>query len=299
MLPELVRRADAGQHQELRRDERARGQDHLRLGERPLLARARLVVDDADRAAVLDQDLPHRRVEPHRQPRVALERGDEGVGRAAALPAPVHELVEADAPLPRPVEVVVVGLAHRLDALHEPARDVVDVAGIGDQQRPLRPVPLVVEPVVALHAAEVRQHIVPGPARIVVVAAQQLVPLVVVGRPAAHVDLRVHRRAAAQHVALRYVVHAAVQMLLRHRLVVPHELAAVDHLEDAGRHVEQRVPVRVPGLQQQHPGATVPHQPRRRDAAGRPAADDDVVVPLAHSIRPAFRRATTCYGPNL
>jgi hypothetical protein len=45
-------------------------------------------------------------------------------------------------------------------------------------------------------------------------------------------------------------VLAPVEVLLRHRLVVAHELAAVDHLEDARRHVEERVAVRVPALEQ-------------------------------------------------
>ena len=180
-------------------------------------APARVAVGDADRAAVLDRRCGAtarcRRIVRFG---IALQRREERVGRAAALPAPVHELIEADAALRRPVEIVVEGSPSALHALHEPARDVVDVAGVGDQQRPVGAVPLVVQPVVALHAAEMRQHVGPAPAGIVVLAAQQLVPLVVVGRAAAHVDLRVHRGAAAEHVGLRDVVHAAVQMLLRH-----------------------------------------------------------------------------------
>ena len=74
---------------------------------------------------------------------------------------------------------------------------------------------------------------------------------------------------------------AAVQMLLRHRVVVAHELAAVDHLEDAGRHVEERMAVGVAAFEQQHARAFV-HQPRRGDAARRAAADDDVVETLFH-----------------
>ena len=59
------------------------------------------------------------------------------------------------------IEVMVIGYAHGLQALHEPARHFVDVAGIGDEQRPFAAVQVVEQPVVSLHAAEMRQHTVP------------------------------------------------------------------------------------------------------------------------------------------
>jgi len=34
-------------------------------------------------------------------------------------------------------------------------------------------------------------------------------------------------------------VNPAAEMILRYRLVISHILTAVDHLEDAGRHVEK------------------------------------------------------------
>src|SRR3712207_8261550 len=42
--------------------------------------------------------------------------------RSAAFAAPVHELVEADTPLLRSVEIIVEGLAERLHGLYEPPR---------------------------------------------------------------------------------------------------------------------------------------------------------------------------------
>ena len=60
---------------------------------------------------------------------------------------------------------------------------------------------------------------------------------------------------------------AIVEMFLRHRLVIAHELRAVDHLEDAGRHVEQRMAVRMPALEQQHARPAIGHQPGGRHAA--------------------------------
>ncbi len=112
-----------------------------------------------------------------------------------------------------------------------------------------------------------RQHVGPAPAGIIVVAAQHRVPFVVVGRAPAHIDLRVHRGAAAEDVALRNVVHASAELLLRHGVVIAHELAAVDHLEDARRHVDERMAMRMSRLQQQHARPALLDETRRRDAA--------------------------------
>ena len=161
------------------------------------------------------------------------------------------------------------------------------MSGVGDEQRPVGAVRGVVQPAVALHAAKVLEDGVPAPVGAVIVAAQDLVPVVIVGGAAADIDLRVHRRAAAEHIALRDVVRAAVEMRLRHGRVVLHVLAAVDHLEDAGRHVEQRMVVRMPRLEQQNAMVALGDQLRRGDTAGRPAADDDVVELLpSHSRNP-------------
>ena len=43
--------------------------------------------------------------------------------------------------------------------------------------------PLIVQPIVRLHGAKKRQDMLPSPARIVIVAMQQFLPFVVVGRP--------------------------------------------------------------------------------------------------------------------
>src|ERR1700723_411580 len=73
-------------------------------------------------------------------------------------------------------------------------------------------------------------------------------------------------------------------MLLRHGLVVPHEFAAVDHLEYARRHVQREMAVGVTGFQQQNASASLLYEPRRGDAAGRAAADNDMIEGLRHLI---------------
>jgi hypothetical protein len=61
--------------------------------------------------------------------------------------------------------------AETLHALDEPARHIVDVARIGNQQRTVAVVPLVVEPVIAFHTPEVWQHVIPVPANASIVTA--------------------------------------------------------------------------------------------------------------------------------
>ncbi len=74
---------------------------------------------------------------------------------------------------------------------------------------------------------------------------------------------------------------ATVQVRLGDRGVVVHELGAVDHLEDARRHVEKGVAVRMPAFQQEDAVPAIGHQPGGGDTARRAAADDDVIEFLA------------------
>ena len=72
---QLLGRADAGQHQQLRRHQRAGGDDHLAVGEGPPLAPRGIAIGDADGAPVLDLDPAHRRVEAERQVGIARRAG--------------------------------------------------------------------------------------------------------------------------------------------------------------------------------------------------------------------------------
>jgi hypothetical protein len=66
--------------------------------------------------------------------------------------------------------------------------------------------------------------------------------------------------------------------------VVPHEFAAVDHLEDARRHVQRGMAVGVTGFQQKDASASLLYEPRRGDATRRTAADNDMIEGLRHLI---------------
>src|SRR5271168_3665036 len=155
--------ADARQHQELGRHQRAGGDDDLAVRRGAALHASGVAPSYAHCAAVLDFDALCLAMQANGQIGVAFQRSEKRVRGAASFAVSVHELVEADAALMRAVEVVVVGHAERLHALHEPARDIIDMAGVGDEQRTRGAVTLVEQPVVALHAAKVRQHIRPCP----------------------------------------------------------------------------------------------------------------------------------------
>ena len=100
---------DAGQHEQLRRADRARGQDHLGLGAGRLLPAAGAVGHPGG-AAALDDQAGDEGVRDDRQ--VLRPAGQVGVGGAAPPAVPLSDLVEADAVLLRAVEVVV-GAARR------------------------------------------------------------------------------------------------------------------------------------------------------------------------------------------
>ena len=117
-----------------------------------------------------------------------------------------------------------------------------------------------------------RQDVLPGPESVPAIVA----PAVIVGVAAAHIGLGVDAAAAAQHLSLRDGLHAAAELLLRDRAVLRQVV---------------RVPVRIlmkpAGMRSSQWSAGPPasssstprpslDQPRRRDAPGAAAADDDL-----------------------
>jgi hypothetical protein len=102
--PQVVGRPDAGQHEQLRRPDRAGGQDDLGPGARRLIPAAG-PVGHAGGAAALDDQPGDERVGDDRE--VLRPGGQVCVGDSAPLPVSLGDLVEADAVLLRPVEVVV------------------------------------------------------------------------------------------------------------------------------------------------------------------------------------------------
>ncbi len=124
-----------------------------------------------------------------------------------------------------------------------------------------------------------REHVGERPAA---VAAEEAVPAVVVFVLAARIDHRIDGGTAAEDRCLANFRCAAAEVLLRHRLVHLDDRAAGDALHPCRRHrqVERRQPRRPrrSALDDQHAGAERLDEPCRRNAGGRTAADNDVVV---------------------
>ncbi|VWB89565.1 hypothetical protein BUB20358_04262 [Burkholderia ubonensis] len=278
---QLVGRADARAHQQLRRVERTGRQDHFRARAERLhapVARDR----DADRALAVEADAQHRRIGDHMQVRTVAAvdvRTRDAATRAVAM----RDLVEADAFLRGPVEIVVERIAGRVRGLDESFGERIAKAQIGHRERAVRAVPCVRAAPVAFRAPEIRQHVLPAPAR-----RAELRPFVVVERMAARVDHRVDRARAAHPAPARLVAATPAEARLRHGLVavVGAELERHER-RDADRHVHEQVALGVRTRFDQRDrrvGACVGKPAREARAAGtRP--DDEVVVLHARLLR--------------
>jgi len=121
---------------------------------------------------------------------------------------------------------------------------------------------------------EVGQHVGPAPARVAAV-----LPMVEVLEQATHMDHRVDRTRAAQHLAARPIALAAGQGRFGLGAVHPVQRRVVERQAIADRHLHLGTAVRAPGLQQQHARATVGAQAIGQHTARRTGTHDDVVEP--------------------
>ena len=120
---------------------------------------------------------------------------------------------------------------------------------------------------------EIGQHVVPAPA-----GKPELAPMIVIGGLAAHVDHRVDRRRAADHLAARIIEAAAIEAFLRLGLEAPVRARIADREQIADGNMKPNPIVAAAGFEQQHAPVAIGRQPIGQEAAGRARADDDVVV---------------------
>ena len=128
--------------------------------------------------------------------------------------------------------------------------------------------------VVVLAALEHRQHGVPGPAHV----TRRRSPIVVVAGGAARVAHRIDRARTAEHFSARPPESSMRERGFGFGVIVPVDAFVVDQFGEAGRHVDEWMPVAAAGLEHEHAPRRICAQPVRQHAAGGAGADDHVVV---------------------
>ena len=251
-----------GELQQLRRQQRAAGQQHL--GARPDAAeRAVLHEFETDRALAVEQHALREGADFDLQVRPLHRRAQIGE-RGAAPPHLAHgQLVVADAFLLGAVEI---GVGLEPGLLRGGDKGVVQfVAGaqIGDVERPAGAVIIVPAALLVLGAAEIRQHVVIAPAD-----AAELPPIVEILPLPADIDQPVDRAGPAQHFSARPRDAPAVEPRHRLGLELPGDLGMVDVAVEPGRDVDPRVRVLAAGLDDEHLRARIG---RSRFASTHPA----------------------------
>ena len=227
---------------------------------------------DARRAGAVPQHARDMQVGLHRQVRTVDHRVQEADGRRVALAVLLGHLVEADAVLLRPVEVLVGAQPRGLRRLHERLGGHRARTGVGHPQRTAHAVQRILPALVVLALLEVGQDRLRRPA-----LAALGRPLVPVDAVAADVDHRVDRRGAPERLAAREVDTAPIGARLEARRVVPVVLRA-EQRRHRGRDVDEVGGVGRTRLDEQDADLRVLAEAVGEHAAGRSGPHDDVVV---------------------
>ena len=221
MLPQVIGRADTGEHEELRRADRATADDDFTIHADDL-GRASSLVLDASRSAVLDEHPSHQGACLDPEVRTPARRLHVTLANAAPNPIGRGHVKHAGTMLVVGVEVVADGNAADLGgSLEKRMGHRADlVVGVSrDANRAARAVVLGLAVLVALELLEVRKHLFVAPA---VTASRR--PVVVVLSVTAEVEHAVDRAAAADDLASRIRNPAVVHVLLRDGSKAPIEL---------------------------------------------------------------------------
>src|ERR1700730_1649081 len=282
-LLQLLRRTDAGQHHDLRRADRAGGEDDFTTAaRRPRLSA--LGPAHAGGTPAVEHDAFGQAAGFEPQIGAFERRLEEGTRRRPAPAALLVDVEGADAFVVAAVEV-----GNGFDA------GLFGGGAKGIEQVPAHPrrrhVPLAADRVrlafaeeMIFVALEIRQHVVPAPA-----AQAELAPVIVVGGLAAHIDHGVDRRRAADHLAARIIEAAAVEAFLWLGLKTPVGARIADGEQIADRNVKPDPVVAAAGFENEHALAGVGRELIGQNAAGRARAGDDVVVFAVNRLCRAHR----------
>ena len=285
VLLQMRSRPHARQHQQLRRQQRARTQQHLAPGA-DLLDRATLAIFHTHGARAVEQDARGMRTGNDLQVGPRQVGREVALGRAVALAILVRDLVQAHAFLRGAVEVGVV----RVPGLHTGVGEILAEPVGRTQVRHIEgaapAVPVVGTALVVFGAQKVRLHILPAPARVALRG-----PVVVVGVLAPDVDHGVDRAGASQHLATGLVAAPVVQRGLRRGIKAPAVQLELGHHGQPSRAVDEHAVVGRPRLQQAHAHGGVLSQAAGQHGACRAAADHDVVEHVVVSPPPCCAAA--------
>ena len=213
----------------------------------------------------------------------------EGACGTHAAAVPDHALHVADAGLHRAVVVAVARDAHLHRALDESLAQGIAPIEVGDRQLALVAAKGLVHGVghvgdALFGAAEVGKHVGITPA-----AVAALCPAIEVEPLAAIVDVTVDRTRTAQRLAARRRDAPATGPFAGLGAVEPVHARIDQRVHEAGRDMDEGMPIRRPGFQDADRDARVLAQPVGQHAAGRAGAHD-------HIVETVHRRSSPGYG---
>ena len=277
VLLQQRRWTDAGELQQLRRIVGAAGEDHLAAGAHGhvLAAASADAVGDADGALALKQQFRDVGACAHRDVHALAGRMQERRGGADAAALVDGALGVGDAFLDGAVVVGVARDAEADGACDEGFAERMEPVDVGDGEGAVAAAEGRVRLAVAeppLHALEVGEHVGVAPA-----AVAELRPGVEVHALAAIVDVAVDGAGAAERLAARGEDAPPAGPFARLHAVEPVHTPVVEGLDEAGRQVDEGMPVAGPGFEHKHGRGSVLAQAVGQHAAGRTGADDHVV----------------------
>ena len=287
---QMLLRADAGQHQQLRRVDCAAAQDHFARCQCGALL-AVVAKDDTGRSPPVKCDFFGEGIGDDAQIGATHSRSQiPDRGRAAPAVAR-RRLVIADAVLLGAVEIVVARKPRLRCTGDERFADRM-LRHIRHAEGAARAVETVGAAHLVLRTPEIGQHVVERPAGIA-----ELAPMVEILGLATDIHHAVDRRGAAQHLAARPEDAAVGGARVGFSLVAPIDRGIGEGLAETERDMDPAVGVLAAGLKQDHSRRGVFAEAGRDGAPGRPRAHDDEIgldhlLPHVHLTAPCHHDQT-------
>src|SRR5215470_5608092 len=267
-------RAKPRKLQQLRRIERARSDDHLRISARAAFVVADDILD-AGRASAVEQDARGERFWHHLEICTA-SRLLEIAGRGRGPHAIAHGgLVIARAFLRRSVEIVIARISALQRRLDVSLDERMTIAQIRNRERPAGTVEFICTALVVLRLAEIGEDVIETPTGIA-----QLAPMVKILRLSADIDQSVDRTGSTKNLAARRNDLPIAALGLRLGRITPIEPAIAEKFAKAEWNMKPRVEIAGARLQHKHSVAARRRQPIGQNAPGAAGPHDDEVESL-------------------